>query len=224
MSIVRQLKFDHDGLIPAILLDVVSGDVLMQSFLNEEAVELTVSTGLLHRYSRSSKKVICPAPGKGQKVREVRLSCSGDCLLLRVEQSAEKHDCFKTLLWQDDAPQPPVDVAGDDDILTAIYDVIRDRRDRPSEKSYVASLYAKGLDKILGKIGEEAVETAVAGKGGETEAIVYEAADLFFHVLVLLGYYDLPPQRIYDELRRRFGLSGLEEKAARGAAPKSVAE
>ncbi len=103
------------------------------------------------------------------------------------------------------------------DILDAVYRVILDRKHHPTEQSYVASLYAKGLDKILGKIGEEATEAAVAGKGGDPEQIVYEVADLFFHTLVLLGYYDLPPERVYAELRRRFGLSGITEKASREA-------
>ena len=76
-------------------------------------------------------------------------------------------------------------------------------------------LYAKGLDKILGKICEEAVETAVAAKGGDPEQVVYEMTDLWFHCLVLLGYYELPPERIFAELQRRFGISGHAEKAAR---------
>ena len=101
------------------------------------------------------------------------------------------------------------------DILDAVYQVVQDRKQNPSEKSYVASLYAKGLDKILGKIGEEATEVAVAGKGGEVNEVVSEVADLWFHTLVLLSYYDLPPEKIYAELERRFGLSGLEEKASR---------
>lgn len=102
-----------------------------------------------------------------------------------------------------------------DDILEAVYQIILDRKNNPTEQSYVASLYAKGLDKILGKIGEEATEVAVAGKGGDPEQVVYEAADLLFHLLVLLGHYDLPPERVCEELRRRFGTSGLAEKAAR---------
>jgi len=101
------------------------------------------------------------------------------------------------------------------DILEAVYQVILERKANPSEKSYVTSLFNKGLDKILGKIGEEATETAVAGKGGDPEQVVYEVADLFFHTLILLGYYELPPERIYAELRRRFGMSGIEEKASR---------
>jgi phosphoribosyl-ATP pyrophosphohydrolase len=100
-------------------------------------------------------------------------------------------------------------------ILAAIYQVIQERKAHSAGESYVASLYAKGLDKILGKIGEEATEVAIAGKGGDPDEVVYEIADLWFHTLVLLGYYDLPPERIYAELAKRFGLSGLVEKKRR---------
>ncbi len=101
------------------------------------------------------------------------------------------------------------------DIIDAVYAVLQDRKKSSSEASYVASLYAKGLDKILGKIGEEATEVAIAGKGGQSDEVVFEVADLWFHCLILLAYYDLPPERIYAELNRRFGTSGLTEKAAR---------
>lgn len=101
------------------------------------------------------------------------------------------------------------------EILDALYQVVQQRKSHPSQESYVASLFAKGLDKILGKIGEEATEVAVAGKGGKHDEVVSEVADLWFHTLVLLGYYDLPPHTIYAELERRFGTSGLKEKAGR---------
>ena len=100
-------------------------------------------------------------------------------------------------------------------ILDAVYQVILDRKANPSDSSYTASLMRKGLDKILKKLGEEATEVVIAGKGGVREEIVYETADLFFHTLVLLGYKDIPLDAVFDELRRRFGLSGLEEKASR---------
>jgi phosphoribosyl-ATP pyrophosphohydrolase len=100
-------------------------------------------------------------------------------------------------------------------ILDAVYQVVLDRKANPSDSSYTASLMQKGLDKILKKLGEEATEVVIAGKGGVREEIVYETADLFFHTLVLLGYRDIPLEAVYDELRRRFGISGIAEKAAR---------
>ncbi len=107
-------------------------------------------------------------------------------------------------------------VTPDQDILAALYQIVLERKNlADGEKSYVKSLFDKGLDKILSKIGEEATETAIAGKGGEKQEVVYEIADLFFHVTVLLGYYEIEPEQIYTELRRRFGLSGIEEKNSR---------
>ena len=100
-------------------------------------------------------------------------------------------------------------------ILDAVYQVILDRKSNPSDNSYTASLMQKGIDKILKKIGEEATEVVIAGKGGSREEVVCEVADLFFHILVLLGHRDINPEEVYAELRRRFGTSGLDEKASR---------
>lgn len=100
-------------------------------------------------------------------------------------------------------------------ILDAVYQVILSRKAAPSEKSYTASLMNKGVDAILKKVGEEATELVIAGKGGNRDEIIYEAADLFFHILVLLGFHDITPEEIYAELRRRFGVSGIEEKNSR---------
>jgi phosphoribosyl-ATP pyrophosphohydrolase len=106
-------------------------------------------------------------------------------------------------------------MTANDDILEAIYRVIQARKATPDEASYTSTLMKKGIDKILGKVGEEAVETVIAGKGGKREEIIYETADLFFHTLVMLGFYDIDPEEIYKELRRRFGTSGIAEKNAR---------
>lgn len=102
-------------------------------------------------------------------------------------------------------------------ILELLFQVIQERKNGSAEKSYTVSLFQKGLDTILKKTGEEAVELVIAGKGGKREEIVYEAADLLYHLLVLLSYYDINPEEIYSELRRRFGLSGIAEKESRGA-------
>ena len=102
-----------------------------------------------------------------------------------------------------------------DNIMDTVYQIILDRKANPGDNSYTASLMKKGLDTILKKVGEEATELVIAGKGGVREQIVYEAADLFFHTLVLLGHQGIPLEEIYAELQRRLGTSGIDEKNAR---------
>jgi len=101
------------------------------------------------------------------------------------------------------------------DILPRLADVLEGRKQADQDTSYVARLYAKGLDAILKKIGEEATETVMAAKDGEPDQILYEVADLWFHSLVLLAHQGLRPEQVLAELDRRFGLSGIEEKASR---------
>ncbi len=102
------------------------------------------------------------------------------------------------------------------DVLGKLAEVLEARKGAAADSSYVASLYDKGLDAILKKIGEEATETVMAAKDGDRDKIIYEVADLWFHTLVLLAQQGLAPKDILDELGRRFGVSGIEEKAARG--------
>ncbi|PLX61545.1 phosphoribosyl-ATP diphosphatase [Sedimenticola selenatireducens] len=102
------------------------------------------------------------------------------------------------------------------DSLERLAEVLEARKNADPDSSYVAKLYSKGLDAILKKIGEEATETVMAAKDGDRKKIIYETADLWFHSLVLLAHQGLKPQDVLDELDRRFGLSGLEEKARRG--------
>lgn len=104
------------------------------------------------------------------------------------------------------------------DILNRLADLLEQRKAADPASSYVAKLYAKGMDSILKKVGEEATETVIAAKGGKKEEIIYETADLWFHTLVMLAKADLKPQDVLDELARREGLSGIDEKNAR---PKS---
>jgi len=101
------------------------------------------------------------------------------------------------------------------DILTQLAEVLEQRKHADPDSSYVAKLYSKGLDAILKKIGEEATETVMAAKDGNLQQIVYETADLWFHTLVLLAHEGVGPEAVLAELARRFGLSGLEEKASR---------
>ena len=102
-----------------------------------------------------------------------------------------------------------------DDILQRLTAVLASRKDAKPDSSYVAGLYHKGLDAILKKIGEESAETIIAAKTGDKQQIVHETADLWFHCLVMLAQQDIEAQQVLDELERRFGISGIEEKAAR---------
>ena len=101
------------------------------------------------------------------------------------------------------------------DTLERLAEILEARKQADPDSSYVAGLYARGLDTILKKVGEEATETVIAAKGGSSEQLVYETADLWFHTLVMLAHLDLKPADVLAELERRFGLSGLDEKAAR---------
>ena len=101
------------------------------------------------------------------------------------------------------------------DVLQRLAEVLESRKQADPADSYVAGLYAKGLDAILKKIGEEATETVLAAKDGAADKIIYETADLWFHTLVLLAQQGLRPEQVLDELARRFGVSGVEEKASR---------
>lgn len=105
-----------------------------------------------------------------------------------------------------------------DRTLQRLAEVLEARKQADPQSSYVAGLYHQGLDAILKKVGEEATETVIAAKGGDTEQLVYETADLWFHTLVLLAHQGVGPDEVLRELERRFGLSGLEEKAARKGA------
>ena len=102
------------------------------------------------------------------------------------------------------------------DVLQRLAEVLESRKQGDPAASYVAGLYAKGLDAILKKIGEEATETVLAAKEGVPEKIIHETADLWFHTLVMLAHQGLRPEQVLEELARRFGVSGVEEKAARG--------
>lgn len=101
------------------------------------------------------------------------------------------------------------------DIIQQLSDILKERKNADPDSSYVASLYHKGLDRILKKVGEESAETIIAAKGGKRDEIIYETADLWFHTMVMLIDQGIEPQAVLDELERRFGVSGIEEKATR---------
>lgn len=214
------LRYDADGLIPTIAQDAENGQVLMHAYMNAEAVIRTLETGLAHYYSRSRQRLWRKGEESGhvQRVRAVLYDCDEDTLLLRVDQTvAACHTGNRSCFYREfplagatltAAPNRRFDAAATYSglgILADVYGVILDRKVRPPEGSYVASLFAKGRDQILGKIQEESAEVLTASKDGDRGQLVYEMADLWFHTLVLLAEHDIRPEEIAGELGRRFG-------------------
>ncbi len=219
------LKFDEKGLIPAVLQDWRDGTVLMVAYMNREALEKTLETGIAHFWSRSRQGLWekGATSGNRQRVREVFVDCDQDTLLIAVSPDGPachtgERACFFSRL-SDLVPSckggaKTTEAHGS--VLDRVYETILARKRHPTPESYVASLLAAGQDKILKKVTEEAGEVILASKGQKREEVVHEAADLLFHLLVALGYHEIPPIELYQELARRFGRSGIEEKASRG--------
>lgn len=217
MDILNKIKFDENGLVPAIAQDHRNGDVLMMAYMNIEAVEKTLSSGKAHYFSRSRNKLWLKGETSGhfQHIRGIYYDCDIDTILLKVEQiGAACHTGERSCFYREIKTPFSADVITSS-IIDKVHGVILDRKANPGERSYVSSLFAKGADTILKKVGEEASELMISGKGGKKEEVVHEMADLWFHTLVLLGHLDIKPEEVYIELKRRFGISGIEEKEGR---------
>ncbi|MBI4573889.1 MAG: bifunctional phosphoribosyl-AMP cyclohydrolase/phosphoribosyl-ATP diphosphatase HisIE [candidate division NC10 bacterium] len=214
------LRFDAHGLIPAIAQDAENGQVLMHAYMNAQALRLTLETGLAHYYSRSRQRLWRKGEESGhvQRVRAVLYDCDEDTLLLKVDQAVaachtgnrscffrELHDAGEAAPEGPDRRFDPGSVYSGLAILAELYGVILDRKARPPEGSYVASLFAGGRDRILKKVLEESAEVLMASKGADRRQLIYEMADLWFHTLVLLANHDIRPEEITQELGRRFG-------------------
>ncbi len=248
-----EVKFDNNGLIPAIAQDHQTGRILMVAWMNRESLTLTAEKKQAVYYSRSRQKLWHKGEESGhfQTVHEIRLDCDGDVIVLQIEQHGGiachtgRESCFYRKLtpngWEivdaqlkDPAaiynkaasPQSPENSQNaaleQVDVLGYLGQLMQARKAADAEQSYVATLYQKGINKILEKVGEESIETIIAAKDFAAKAseehkndLIYETADLWFHSIVMLGYFDLDPQLILDELARRQGLSGLVEKANR---------
>lgn len=223
-SLLAAAVFDAGGLIPVIAQDARTGGVRMFAWANREALALTLETGQGHFWSRSRQALWRKgeSSGHGLAVREVRIDCDGDVVLYLVDADGPschtgQTSCFfrragasEAALVEDDGPPDPPAV-----VVSRVADLIaRRRRERP-ERSYVVSLLDAGWPKILGKILEESGELVDALPEGDAAHTAHEAADLIFHVLVGLEAAGVPVDDVFAQLRRRFGVSGLDEKASR---------
>ncbi len=228
-EILKELKFDDRGLIVAIVQDFENVDVLMQAYMDKEALKRTIETGYAHYYSRSRQKLWLKGEESGhlQKVREVYIDCDGDSILLKVDQTGPachtgRRSCFYRKVEDGELETVlPVMVQPDEAylprFLLELYNTILDRKENADPKeSYVKSLMVRGREKIHKKIFEEAYEFSRASDLEEgREKITNEAADLLFHWLVALGYEDISPIDVLRVLKEREGVSGLEEKRRR---------
>jgi phosphoribosyl-ATP pyrophosphohydrolase/phosphoribosyl-AMP cyclohydrolase len=206
------LKFDQNGLIPAVVQDAGSQAVLMLAYMNAESLQKTMETGYTWFYSRSRKELWNKGQESGnvQKVLSLSYDCDADALLVEVEQTGVachtgSFSCFANLFWQPSgqpglpAPAPESMPA----LINDLYLTIAERRRSGDEKSYTKYLFAAGQDKILKKVGEEAAETIIASKNHVAKEIIYEMADLWYHCLVLLAYHDIKPNQLLHELAER---------------------
>ncbi|MDR2356949.1 MAG: bifunctional phosphoribosyl-AMP cyclohydrolase/phosphoribosyl-ATP diphosphatase HisIE [Oscillospiraceae bacterium] len=201
LSNIDELKFGADGLIPAVVQDGGSRRVLTLAYMNRESLEITLREGYTCFWSRSRGELWRKGASSGnvQRVRGVWSDCDGDALLVVVDKSGPAcHTGADSCFDCGDA-----DRFGASGIVDELYALLEDRRERPKAGSYTTYLFEKGLDKILKKIGEETTEVVIAAKGGERAEIVYEAADLAYHMLVLMASAGISPDEVRSELRSR---------------------
>ncbi len=204
-ELIARLKFDEQGLIPAVAQDVNTGAVLMLAYMNAQTIEQTMKTGLATYYSRSRQEVWVKGETSGntQRVVEIYVDCDGDTLLLKVDQKGVachtgNYTCFYTpVLGAESASLRGAAV------LQEEFNVIVHRRENPIEGSYTNYLFDKGVDKICKKVGEEAAEVIIAAKNRSPEELRYEMADLFYHAMVLLAEQGMTPDEVFAEVERR---------------------
>lgn len=220
---IDKIDWTKNDLIPAIVQDSNSNKVLMLAYMNKEALTLTCKTNLVHYYSRSRKKMWKKGESSGnlQHIKEIYLDCDLDTILLKVVQDGGaachtgRESCFFNRLDVDEEPSEVLSAMDSYSVSDKLYHTIQSRKLASPETSYVSSLFNKGENSILKKIVEEAGEFCFAVKDNNEKEIVYEAADLAFHTLVALAQKNINPDLIKQELSRRFGLSGIEEKNSR---------
>jgi phosphoribosyl-ATP pyrophosphohydrolase/phosphoribosyl-AMP cyclohydrolase len=215
-NVLTPLKFDGRGLIPAILQDADTGQVLMLAWMNADALARTRATGEAWFWSRSRQELWRKGATSGHTMRvaSAYYDCDGDALLLKVYPSGPachtgEVSCFYRVLEEQqstaDAESEPV--GAHPFFLSQLFDVIADRRAHPRQGSYTSALLAEGLPKIAQKVGEEAAEVLVAALSQEDRRLVEEVADLTYHVLVLLAARGLSLQAVLAELALRAELA-----------------
>jgi len=199
---IDELKFDDRGLIPAVVQDWRSGEVLTLAYMNRESLEISMREGRTCFWSRSRQELWRKGETSGntQEIVDIIADCDRDSLVVKVKKAGPachlgNESCFVDRVWESDTLR---DFSPDE-----LYKLIAGRRSDPKEGSYTSYLFDKGIDKILKKVGEETTEVIVAGKGGEKAETIYEISDLYYHVMVLMVEMGITPEEILTELAGR---------------------
>jgi phosphoribosyl-ATP pyrophosphohydrolase/phosphoribosyl-AMP cyclohydrolase len=204
-SFIKKVDFEKGkGLVPVVVQDASNSRVLMQAYMNEEALRLTLESGRTHFLSRTKGRLWMKGEESGHYslVQNAVLDCDNDAILFRVQQIGPvchtgEESCFYKPIKPEEA------AAVDAKMLERVFEVIKERIRNPSQKSYVSRLTAEGEDAVLQKIGEEATEIVLAAKASNAKEVTHEAADEIFHIMVLLAQKGIPINSIFEELERR---------------------
>ncbi len=197
---LEDLKFDEQGLIPAVVVDGKTGEVLTLAYMNKESLEITLKEGNTCFFSRSRQTLWRKGETSGntQRVLSIAADCDKDALVVKVDKAGPAchtgaESCFFNPLY---IGEEPFSVEG-------LYELLLRRKEEKPEGSYTTYLFEKGLDKILKKMGEECTEVIIAGKAEDKKETVYELADLTYHALVLMAQMGITVEEVKGELASR---------------------
>ena len=222
-EILNRVDWEKQELLPVIIQDSTTNEVLMMAYMNREALELSLKTKIAHYFSRSKQRIWKKGESSGhtQEIQSFFIDCDNDTLLIKVKQNGVachtgRKSCFFTELESGKVESDvEVDLDNTYGVIDTLYHTIQERKNADPETSWTAKLLSKGENTILKKVVEEAGEYCFAHKDNDEPEMVYEAADLTYHMLVALASKNISPDRIKQELARRFGMSGIEEKNSR---------
>jgi len=199
---ISKLKFDENGLIPAVVVDAITKKVLTVAYMNEESLRISMEKGLTCFWSRSRQALWLKGETSGnyQHIVSITADCDGDALVVVVEKDGPAchkgtDSCFTNPVWQSEELH--------EFSLQGLYDLLVDRNETRPEGSYTTYLFEKGIDKILKKVGEECTEVIIAGKADDKKETVYELADLAYHAMVLMVQMGISVEDVHRELASR---------------------
>lgn len=206
-NIMVEIKYDEKGLIPAIIQDSSNNEVLMMAYMNEESLNKTLASGYTWFFSRSRQQLWMKGESSGntQKVEQILYDCDEDTLLIKVKPAGPachtgNYSCFyRDLQGEEIDTSIPFQI----NILQELYQIILSRQQEMPEGSYTSYLFREGIDKILKKVGEESAEVIIAAKNRDKNEVVYETADLIYHLLVMMVEQGVGVRDVLAELRSR---------------------